>query len=66
MSNVKVIPNHPFEMNCKMIYNDAAQICQRVSRMWSSAENPGDFELLDGLEEKLESILFLLKNRLES
>ena len=66
MSNVKVIPNHPFEMNCKMIYNDAAQIRQRVSRMWSSAENPGDFELLDGLEEKLESILHLLKNRLES
>ena len=66
MSNVKVIPNHPFDLNCKMIYNDAAQIRQRVSRMWSSAENPGDFELLDGLEEKLESILYLLKNRLES
>lgn len=66
MSNVKVIPNHPFELNCKMIYNDAAQIRQRVSRMWSSAENPGDFELLDGLEEKLENILYLLKNRLES
>lgn len=66
MSNVKVIPNHPFELNCKMIYNDAAQIRQRVSRMWSSAENPGDFELLDGLEEKLENILHLLKNRLES
>lgn len=66
MSNVRVLPTNPFEMNCKMIYNDAAQIRQRVSRMWSSAENPGDFELLDGLEEKLESILYLLKNRLES
>ena len=66
MSNVRVLPTNSFELNCKMIYNDAAQIRQRVSRMWSSAENPGDFELLDGLEEKLESILYLLKNRLES
>ena len=66
MSNVKVIPNHPFDLNCKMIYNDAAQIRQRVSRMWASAENPGDFELLDDLEEKLENILFRLKNRLDS
>lgn len=66
MSNVKVIPNHPFELNCKMIYNDAAQIRQRVSRMWSSADGSIDLDLLDELEEKLESILHLLKNRLES
>lgn len=66
MSNVRVLPTDPFIMNCKMIYNDAAQIRQRVSRMWSSAENPGDFELLDGLEEKLENILYLLKMRLET
>lgn len=66
MSNVKVLPTDAFEMNCKMIYNDAAQIRQRVSRMWACAENPGDFELLDDLEEKLENILFRLKNRLDS
>ena len=66
MSNVKVIPNHPFEMNCKMTYNDAAQIHQRVMRMWASADDSIDFELLDELQDKLESIFFLLKNRLES
>ena len=66
MSNIKVIPNQPFIMNCKMTYNDIAQVRQRVSRMWACAENPGDFELLDELEEKLENILFLLKNRLDS
>ena len=66
MSNVKLIPNHPFELNCKMIYNDAAQIRQRVSRMWASADGSIDLDLLDELEEKLESILHLLKNRLES
>ena len=55
-----------FEMNCKMISNDLGQIRQRVSRMWAAAEDSRDFDLLDGLEEKLESILYLLKNRLES
>jgi len=49
-----------------MTYNDAAQIHQRVMRMWAAANNPGDFELLDELQDKLESILFLLKNRLDT
>lgn len=66
MSNVKVLPPDAFELNCKMIYNDAAQIRQRVSRMWSSADGSIDLDLLDELEEKLESVLHLLKNRLES
>lgn len=66
MSNVKVLPPNPFIMNCKMMYNDTAQIRQRVSRMWSSADGSIDLDLLDELEEKLESILHLLKNRLES
>ena len=66
MSNVTVIGYNAFEMNCKTVYNDIANIRDRVSRMWAAAENPGDFELLDGLEDKLEGILFLLKNRLES
>ena len=55
-----------FEMNCKMISNDLGQIRQRVSRMWAAAEDSRDFDLLDGLEEKLESILFHLKNRLDT
>jgi hypothetical protein len=66
VSNVKVLPPDAFELNCKMTYNDTAQIHQRVMRMWASAENPGDFELLDGLQDKLESILYLLKNRLDT
>lgn len=66
MSNVKVLPPDAFEMNCKMMYNDTAQIRQRVSRMWASADGSIDLDLLDELEEKLESILYLLKNRLES
>lgn len=55
-----------FIMNCKMISNDLGQIRQRVSRMWAAAEDSRDFDLLDGLEEKLESILFHLKNRLDT
>ena len=66
MPNMKVIPNDPFIMNCKIISNDLGQIRRRVSRMWASAEDSRDFDLLDGLEEKLESILFHLKNRLDT
>lgn len=55
-----------FIMNCKIISNDLGQIRQRVSRMWAAAEDSRDFDLLDGLEEKLESILFHLKNRLDT
>lgn len=66
MSNVKVIPSHPFILNCKMTYNDIAQVRQRVSRMWACAEDSEDYALLDELEEKLESVLFHLKNRLET
>ena len=66
MPNMKIIPNDPFIMNCKIISNDLGQIRQRVSRMWASAEDSRDFDLLDGLEEKLESILFHLKNRLDT
>lgn len=55
-----------FVMNCKMISNDLGQIRQRVSRMWAAAEDSRDFDLLDGLEEKLENILYLLKNRLDT
>ena len=65
MSNVKVVPPDAFIMNCKIVYNDLGQIRQRVSRMWASANHPYDYSLLNDLEEKLETILHEVKNRLE-
>ena len=66
MPNMKIIPNDPFIMNCKIISNDLGQIHQRVMRMWAAAENSEDFTLLDELQDKLENILFRLKNRLDT
>ena len=67
MPNVqKVSPTDPFTMNCKMTYNDIAQIQTRVKRMWAAAQSERDFGTLQYLEDMLENIQTELRVRLDN
>lgn len=53
MSNVKVLPDDPFILNCKMLINDLFQVQSRVKRMWASSRNDADQMMLEYMEEHL-------------
>jgi hypothetical protein len=56
MPNVKVIERRPFDMNLTMQWNDIQQLLTRCKRMWACADNPADFEILEEMEQTLESL----------
>lgn len=56
MANVKVVERRPFDLNLTMQWNDIQELLTRSKRMWACAENPADFEILENMEEALESL----------
>ena len=64
MSNVKVIERRPFDLNLTMQWNDIQELLTRCKRMWASAENPADFQILEEMEEALENLAQNIRNRL--
>jgi hypothetical protein len=56
VANVRVIERRPFDMNLTMQWNDIQQLLTRCKRMWACAENPADFEILEEMEQALESL----------
>ena len=66
VSNVKVIPNQPFILNCKMMYNEVGQIQSRINRMWASSDGEDDQDMLEYIEKMLENIEIELRNRLDN
>ena len=66
MSNVKVIPNQPFILNCKMLFNDVGQMQDRLNRMWASSNGERDVAMLEYIEDMLENIEIELRNRLDN
>jgi len=65
MSNVKVIDRRPFDINLTMQWNDIQELLTRCKRMWACAENPGDFQTLEDIEQALENIADFIRNRLD-
>ena len=65
MPNVKVIERRPFDMNLTMQWNDIQQLITRCKRMWACAENPADFEILEEMEQSLESLADSIRNILD-
>lgn len=65
MSNVKVMPPDPFILNCKMMYNDVAQMQDRIKRMWASATVNDDFVMLENIEHGLQNIELELRDRID-
>ena len=53
-------------INCKMIFNDLAQIQDRVKRMWASASNESDMSLLEYIEVELGNISAELRHRIDN
>ncbi len=65
MSNVRVVERRPFDMNLTMQWNDIQQLLTRCKRMWACAENPGDFEILEDMEQALENLADFIRNRID-
>lgn len=65
MSNVKVVERRPFDLNLTMQWNDVQELLARCKRMWACAENPGDFQVLEDMEEALESLAKNIRNRFD-
>lgn len=65
VSNVKVIERRPFDINLTMQWNDIQELLTRCKRMWASAENPADFEILEDIEYSLEILANSIRNRLD-
>jgi hypothetical protein len=65
MSNVKVIERRPFDINLTMQWNDIQELLTRCKRMWASAENPADFEILEDMEYSLEILANSIRTRLD-
>ena len=63
MSNVKVVERRPFDINLTMQWNDVQELLTRCKRMWACAENPGDFQVLEDMEEALEILSKNIRNR---
>ena len=61
----KVAERRPFDINMTMQWNDIQELLTRCKRMWASAENPGDFQTLEDMEDALESLSDLIRNRLD-
>lgn len=53
---MKVQERRPFDLNLTMQWNDIQQLLTRSKRMWACAENPGDFEILEDMEQALENL----------
>ena len=65
MSNVKVVERRQFDLNLTMQWNDIQELLTRCKRMWACAENPGDFQVLEDMEEALESLAKNIRNRFD-
>lgn len=52
----KVAERRPFDLNLTMQWNDIQELLTRCKRMWACAENPADFEILEDMEQTLESL----------
>ena len=65
MPNVKVVERRPFDMNLTMQWNDIQELLTRCKRMWACAENPGDFQVLEEMEETLENLAKNIRNRFD-
>lgn len=65
MPNVKVVERRPFDLNMTMQWNDIQELLTRCKRMWACAENPGDFQVLEDMEEALESLAKNIRNRFD-
>jgi hypothetical protein len=61
----KVAERRPFDINMTMQWNDIQELLTRCKRMWASAENPGDFQTLEDMEDALESLSDFIRNRLD-
>jgi hypothetical protein len=61
----KVADRRPFDINMTMQWNDIQELLTRCKRMWASAENPGDFQTLEDMEQALENIADFIRNRLD-
>jgi muramidase (phage lysozyme) len=61
----KVAERRPFDINMTMQWNDIQELLTRCKRMWASAENPGDFQTLEDMEQALENIADFIRNRLD-
>ena len=61
----KVADRRPFDINLTMQWNDIQELLTRCKRMWASAENPGDFQTLEDMEQALENIADFIRNRLD-
>ena len=66
MSNVKVMSDDPFILNCKMLINDLFQVQSRVNRMWASSRNDADQMVLEYMEEHLTEMIGDLRATLDS
>ena len=66
MSNVKVMSDDPFILNCKMLINDLFQVQSRVNRMWASSRNDTDQMMLEYMEEHLTEMIDDLRATLDS
>ena len=66
MSNVKVMSDDPFILNCKMLINDLFQVQSRVNRMWASSRNDADQMMLEYMEEHLTEMIDDLRATLDS
>ena len=65
MPNMKVVERRPFDLNMTMQWNDIQELLTRCKRMWACAENPGDFQVLEDMEEALESLAKNIRNRFD-
>ena len=66
MSNVKVMSDDPFILNCKMLINDLFQVQSRVNRMWASSRNDADQMMLEYMDEHLTEMIDDLRATLDS
>jgi hypothetical protein len=62
---MKVQERRPFDLNLTMQWNDIQELITRAKRMWACAENPGDFQTLEDMEQALESLAKNIRNRLD-
>jgi hypothetical protein len=62
---MKVQERRPFDLNLTMQWNDIQELLTRAKRMWACAENPGDFQTLEDMEQALESLAKNIRNRLD-
>ncbi len=62
---MKVAERRPFDLNMTMQWNDIQELLTRCKRMWACAENPGDFQTLEDIEQALENIANNIRKTLD-